>query len=296
MRARAIVGTFVVVAACGAGGCGSRAAAPAPRPAVAQIAAGPAPAPRHRGLAPLAPVARRPGPPVATPVPVLMYHVIATAPPGVAYPELWVTAELFRAQLRALRSRGYQAITLQRAWDAWHGRDRLPARPVVLSFDDGYLSQYTHAAKELRALGWPGVLNLKVGNIGPGGLTAYEVRSMIGAGWELDAHSLTHPDLTTLDAARLRTEVAGSRRALQRRFGVPVRFFCYPSGRFNAAAEGAVRRAGFTGATTTQRGLAAPGIDPDAEPRVRVNAGESPAALLRSIATATVSPSAPSGE
>lgn len=295
MRARAIVGSVAVAAACGAAGCGS-AAAPAPRPAVAQVANGPVPTARHRGLAPLAPVARRPGPPVTTPVPVLMYHVIATAPPEAAYPELWVTAKLFRAQVRALRARGYQAITLQRAWDAWHGRDRLPARPVVLSFDDGYLSQYTHAAKELRALGWPGVLNLKVGNIGPGGLTSYEVRSMIAAGWELDAHSLTHPDLTTVDAVRLRTEVAGSRRALQRRFGVPVRFFCYPSGRFDAAAEAAVRRAGFTGATTTQRGLAAPGTDPDAEPRVRVDAGESPAELLRSIAAATVSPSAAGGE
>ena len=79
---------------------------------------------------------------------------------------------------------------------------------------------------------------------------------MIAAGWEIDAHSLTHPDLTGLDSERLEHEVTGSRIALRHRFGVDVDFFCYPAGRYDARVIAAVRRAGFLGATTTIDGLA----------------------------------------
>ena len=77
---------------------------------------------------------------------------------------------------------------------------------------------------------------------------------MLRDGWEIDAHTLTHPDLTTVDAARLRREVAGSRRWLRHAFGVPVDFFAYPSGSYNPAVEAAVRAAGYMGATTTAAG------------------------------------------
>ena len=79
---------------------------------------------------------------------------------------------------------------------------------------------------------------------------------MLRDGWEIDAHTLTHPDLTTVDAAGLRREVGGSRRWLRRAFGVPVDFFAYPAGRYNPAVEAAVRAAGYMGATTTQPGQA----------------------------------------
>ncbi len=82
----------------------------------------------------------------------------------------------------------------------------------MITFDDGYLSQYTHAKPILRALGWPGVLYLEGKNLGPGGLTRHQVRTMIAAGWEVGAHTLTHPDLTTVDDATLE---AGGRRLTQ---------------------------------------------------------------------------------
>ena len=123
----------------------------------------------------------------------------------------------------------------------------------------------------MRARGWPGVLNLTVKNLRVrGGLSERQVRRLIAAGWELDAHTITHPDLTGLDDRQLAREVAGSRRALRHRFGVPVDFLCYPSGRYDARVIAAVRRAGFLGATTTRDGLARPG-EPYALRRVRVN-------------------------
>ncbi len=301
MAPRIVEFSGVVAALASLAACGAATVTPAHRPRPSPPAthdaigaSGSAPRPR-RGLEPLEARTRRPGSAVRTPLPILMYHVISPAPAGAKNPALWVTRAEFAAQVHRLRARGYEAVTLQRAWDAWHGRDSLPAKPVVLSFDDGYLSQYTNAAKVLRPMGWPGVLNLKVANIGPDGLTPYEVKAMVAAGWELDAHSLTHPDLTAVGPRRLRREVSGSRRALQRRFGVPVRFFCYPSGRFDAAAKAAVRRAGFLAATTTREGLASPGADHAAEPRIRVKAGDSPAAVLRFIEKASVAPESPNG-
>jgi peptidoglycan/xylan/chitin deacetylase (PgdA/CDA1 family) len=221
------------------------------------------------------------------PVPVLMYHVIAPAPPGAKYAGLWVAPAALRAQVAALAKAGFNAVTLDAVLDGWVGKDTLPAHPIVLSFDDGYLSQGTEAGAILRARGWPGVLNLALHNLDtPGGLSTSRVKTMIAEGWEIDAHSLTHPDLTTLGAAALRREVAGSRTAIQRRFGVAVNAFCYPAGRYDATVEAAVQAAGYRAATTEVPGAARPAGDPYALPRSRVDRGDSTAAVVAKVRAA----------
>ncbi len=208
------------------------------------------------------------------PVPILMYHVIASPPANAPYPDLYVPARDFAGQVAWLASHGYHAVTLQRVYDAWRGTAKLPSRPVVLSFDDGYLSQVRSALPVLKARHWPGVLNLEVRNLEPvWGIRPPGIRKLLAAGWELDAHTLTHPDLTTVDAARLRDEVAGSRDALRKRFHVPVNFFCYPAGRYDATVVAAVQAAGYLGATTTRYGLARPD-ELFTLARVRVNASD----------------------
>jgi len=225
-----------------------------------------------------------PGPP--RPVPILMYHVVSDPLPGSPYPDLYVPRAQFQDQMRALKDAGYTAVTLQEWWDAWHAHGPLPSKPVVVSFDDGYRSHAVNALPVLRALGWPGVLNLELKNIRPDyGLTVPQVRALLAAGWELDSHTIDHPDLTTVDAATLRHEVADSRVELRRRFGVPVDFFCYPAGRYDAAAVAAVRAAGYLAATTTAPGIAQPDdADRFTLPRVRVNNGVSGSALVRQLA------------
>ncbi len=220
-------------------------------------------------------------------VPVLMYHVIAAPKPGAAYAGLWVAPKAFREQVDALARAGFTAVTLDTVLDAWRGRAMLPRRPVVFSFDDGYLSQGKEAAAVLRERRWPGVLNLAWHNLGaPGGLTAGRVRTMIAEGWEIDAHSLTHPDLRTLDATALRREVAGSRERIRRAFGVPADAFCYPAGRYDPTVEAAVRAAGYRAATTVEPGAARPGADHFALPRVRVNGGDGAGAVLGRVRAA----------
>jgi peptidoglycan/xylan/chitin deacetylase (PgdA/CDA1 family) len=219
----------------------------------------------------------------ATPVPILMYHVIGDPRAGAPYPQLYVSEREFRAQVRWLARHGYRAVTLRAVWEHWHRGKPLPRRPVVISFDDGYRS-WAHAAfPALRDLNWPGVLNLAVKNLQvSGGISPKQVRRLIKAGWELDAHTVTHPDLTTLGDRELSREVAGSRRKLQRLFHVPVDFFCYPSGRYDGRVIAAVRRAGFLGATTTVEGLATPGR-PYELSRVRVSRGDGTAGLAEKL-------------
>jgi peptidoglycan/xylan/chitin deacetylase (PgdA/CDA1 family) len=225
------------------------------------------------------------GPALHTAVPVLMYHVIGTPPPAAPYPELFVSRPLFAAQIAGLAQAGYHAVTLDRVWEAWHGRAPLPSRPVVLSFDDGYRGDFGAAMPILNRRGWPGVLNLLVANLHRRGwgLKTWMVQRMIENGWEVDSHTLTHPDLATLTAAPLWHEVHGSRLALRRLFHVPVRFFCYPSGAYDDAVIAAVRRAGYLGATTEIPGLARRS-QAYTLARVRVDEGESPAELLHAIA------------
>ena len=217
------------------------------------------------------------------PVPVLMYHVIDDPPASAPFPDLYVSRGELDAQVRWLERAGYEAVTLGRVFDAWHGRATLPRRPVVLSFDDGYRSHVTAALPVLRARSWPGVLNLDLSNLAPAwGVSPRGVRRLIAAGWEIDAHSLTHADLAVLSGAALAREVSGSRREIHRLFGILPRFFCYPAGRYDTEAVGAVRRAGFEGATTTEPGLADP-TEPFTLARVRVSRGDGAAGLARKL-------------
>ncbi|MEA2422025.1 MAG: hypothetical protein QOF55_1124, partial [Thermoleophilaceae bacterium] len=150
------------------------------------------------------------------PVPILMYHVVSEPQPGAPYPDLYTPAPVFAAQMHALARRGYHGVTLRQADDYWTKGYALPRRPIVVSFDDGYLSDYSHARPVLRALRWPGVLNLEIDNVRPGDLTAHQVKALIAAGWEIDSHTVTHPDLRTLTDAQLRHELTASRAYIQR--------------------------------------------------------------------------------
>jgi peptidoglycan/xylan/chitin deacetylase (PgdA/CDA1 family) len=218
-------------------------------------------------------------------VPVLMYHVIGEPPRSAPFPDLYVSRGDLREQVRRLARAGYEAVTLGRVVDAWNGRATLPARPIVLSFDDGYRSHLTAALPLLAARGWPGVLNLDLSNLAPSwGIARAGVRRLIAAGWEIDAHSMTHADLAVAGGAALHHEIAGSRQAIRRLFGVAPRFFCYPAGRYDVETIAAVAAAGYEGATTTEFGLASPSAGRFTLARVRVDRGDGAAGLMRKLA------------
>lgn len=228
-------------------------------------------------------------------VPILMYHVIAPPIANAPYPGLYVPAPEFAAQMRALQRDGYHAVTLDEVRAGWRGRGRLPPKPIVLSFDNGYRTQYTAALPVLRRLGWVGDENMQLSGLPPvqGGLSGRQVRGLVAAGWELDTQGWSHADLNGLDAAGLAFQVAHARSVLRRRYHVPVDWFCYPSGHYDAAVVDAVRAAGFVGSTTVVPGWASPAEDPYRLPRLRVLGGTTPAALLAQIAGARLASAPP---
>lgn len=229
------------------------------------------------------------GKPGTATVPVLMYHVINPPPSGAPFPGLYVPADEFSAQMQALKSAGWHAVTMDQLEAYWtRGVPLGPGKPIVLTFDNGYASQYVNAMPVLKRLGWAGDENIQLSGLPPsqGGLTDAQVRGLIAAGWELDTQGISHADLITLDASQLHYQIATARQILQKRYGVPVNWFCYPSGHYNSTVIAAVKAAGFVGSTTVIPGWASRSEDLYRLPRLRVLGGTSPSALLEQIAQA----------
>jgi peptidoglycan/xylan/chitin deacetylase (PgdA/CDA1 family) len=190
--------------------------------------------------------------PYRGPVPILVYHALGNPPPGSPFPGLYVSFGEFRSEIAWLAKHGYQGVTLDQVEKAWYHHGTLPRKPIVITFDNGYPTQATFAPRVLGQYGWPGVLfDITIGHIGPN-----KIEPLIAKGWEIDSHSATHPDLTTLSGSALTYQVAGSRRFLERTYHVSSDNFCYPSSEYNSATIAAVRAAGYVGAVTENAGYA----------------------------------------
>jgi peptidoglycan/xylan/chitin deacetylase (PgdA/CDA1 family) len=234
--------------------------------------------------------------PRAGEVPVLMYHVIAAPPAGAPFPGLYVPPAEFAEQMRALHAAGWHAVTMDQLAANWRSGASLGSgKPIVLTFDNGYNSQFTQALPVLRGLGWPGVENIQLTGLPPsqGGLGEGQVRGLVAAGWELDTQGMSHADLTALGHEQLHYQVAVARSTLQARYHVPVNWFCYPSGHYDATVVAAVQAAGFQGSTTVVPGWVHPGDDPYRLHRLRVLGGTSGAQLLEQLASTRTSAPAP---
>jgi peptidoglycan/xylan/chitin deacetylase (PgdA/CDA1 family) len=209
------------------------------------------------------------------PVPILMYHVTKAPPAGTPYPDLWVKPADFRGQMDWLAENGYTGITMAQLFKYWDDGFKLPPKPVVLTFDDGYPSQDKVARPALEKHHWPGTLFLELRNVDnpDTGFRTSMVKQMLASGWELGSHTLTHPDLTSLSATELENEVAGSREQLAKKFDVPIDFFCYPAGQYDDTVVAAVKDAGYTGATTELPGAATP-AKPFELARIRIDGSD----------------------
>ncbi|HEV3232431.1 MAG TPA: polysaccharide deacetylase family protein [Candidatus Dormibacteraeota bacterium] len=216
-------------------------------------------------------------------LPVLMYHYVRVAPAGDrAGFNLSVTPENFAAQMRYLRDHGYHTLTMAQADQALLRSQPLPAKPVVLTFDDGYRDFYTTAAPIMRSLGITATAYIPTSLLdGKAYMTWAEVRELDGQGFEMAAHTEFHVDLAKAADARARIEVFGSKDALESHLGHPVVDFCYPYGGFNYKVMALVQEAGFLSATTTQVGGWHNAQHMFDMSRVRVSGGETLEAFAR---------------
>lgn len=174
--------------------------------------------------------------PVVLHVPILMYHHISSLPP-LAYSQvgLTVTDEAFSAQLAYLRAHGYHSITLVDLFNALFYQTPLPTHPIVLTFDDGYLDNYTDAYPLLRHYGMRG--EFAVITAYPGitlGVNRYmtwpQIQTMTLHGMEIESHTIDHQDLGVIGPAHAVYEIQFSRAILEGAIHRAVQFLTYPSG------------------------------------------------------------------
>ena len=206
-------------------------------------------------------------------VPILLYHSVNERP--AAGQELYtVTPGAFGEHLRAIADSGRSSITLAEYASVLRGERYLPARPVVVSFDDGFADN-RRAAERLLDAGLAASVFVTSGLIGrPGMLTRQGLRELarLSEQLEVGAHSVTHPHLDELAPERAAAEIRGSRRVIEEITEIPVGSFAYPHGAYDRRVRGMVVEAGFTACAAVKNALSHSHDDPFALARVTITA------------------------
>lgn len=226
-------------------------------PAVATLA--PTRAPTENPVA-AAPPSTPDGQTRAARLPILMYHYISDPPANAdSYRrDLSVPPREFEIQLAYLRDAGYTSITLDDLLQHLTAGHPLPDKPVILTFDDGYLDNYLYAFPLLRQYGFSGtffVITSLLDEARPGYISWEQAQQMQENGMDIQSHSLSHPDLSGQSIALLQHEIAGSRQAIEAHLHKPVRFFAYPFGQYDRQVIDVLRSAGYQAAVTTMAGV-----------------------------------------
>jgi len=179
-------------------------------------------------------------------VPILLYHHIGFSLKDEQV--YYISPETFDQQMNLLYQWGYKAISVELLARAINQGAELPAKPILLTFDDGSETTYTTALPIMKRYGFTGVSYIVYNYVG---ITHYmdveQIRALHAAGWEIGSHGLSHRDLT-LHPERQEAEIVQSRRQLEALLGVPVLSFAYPFGAYNDDSLHFVHTAGYTAA------------------------------------------------
>mgnify|MGYP001588498893 CR=1 FL=1 len=205
-------------------------------------------------------------------LPILMYHSI---PQSVASGNaLTVSVNTFQKQMAFLKKNHINVLALDSLGAYLDGRNKIPGKAVVLTFDDGYKDNYTYAFPILKKYKFPATIFIIVSEVGrPDRLSWEEIREMQDSGLvTFGSHTLTHPYLESIQSAEeLKREISGAKQVLQERLGKSVNAFSYPMGRFNPLVVQTVKDAGYTVAVVTNPGRRFPNQDKFILKRLRIS-------------------------
>ena len=192
-------------------------------------------------------------------VPILYYHYIRINPnprDRLGF-SLSTPPAMFRAQMQYLADHGFHVISLHLAVVAVKNHSRLPSRPIVLTFDDGYADFLTAAVPILQSHGFTATSFVISGRMGWGGfMTPSQVVAADGMGFTIGAHTVDHVALAAQTPARATWEMKQSKLALEQLLGHPVVDFAYPYGSFNQYDMAQAKNLGFESACSTMYGTA----------------------------------------
>lgn len=186
-------------------------------------------------------------------VPIVMYHHIRTftdTSDQIGF-NLSVPPEKFESQLDYLQAQGYQTINFSDITSK-----NIPAKPVILTFDDGYENFYQNAYPALKKRGMTATLFAIVRMQGGDYMTPDQLKEISANGIEVGSHTLSHPDLAQASSEKSLQEITESKADLEAIIGKKITSFCYPAGKYNANTITQLQSAGYTYAVTTKSGLA----------------------------------------
>jgi peptidoglycan/xylan/chitin deacetylase (PgdA/CDA1 family) len=209
---------------------------------------------------------------------VLMYHKVNDGPLA----PLTVPVSLFDEQLAQLRELGYTVVDLDAVLEHYTAGAPLPARPVLITFDDGYRDNLDNAAPVLERHGYPSVIFVPIGYLDDLQPLPHEERfarrgrqnrtvdwgtlaELEAAGLRVESHGISHRPLTELSLDEAAREIALSKLRLEERLGRPVRAFAYVKGseaHFRPVHLGLVGQVGYDLAFTSVSGLNGRDTDP----------------------------------
>ncbi len=232
------------------------------------------------------------------PIPILVYHQIAAAPPkGSPFRSLYVAPDAFARQMAWLKRLGYTGLSMSALLPYLRGEQA--GKVVGITFDDGYLNNLTQALPALLRHGFSSTCYAVSGLLGKTNvwdealgiaqtplMKEEELRQWTAAGQEVGSHTHGHIDLTQADDRAADAEIALGKTALEAVIGRPVSQFCYPYGRYEPRHAEMARTRGFVAATTTQRSRCHAGTDLLRLPRVPVLRSTSLPVFWLKIATA----------
>jgi peptidoglycan/xylan/chitin deacetylase (PgdA/CDA1 family) len=216
---------------------------------------------------------------------VLCYHAVSESWPA----DLSVTSASLERQVEALLRQGYRGVRFAEAVSNGTGRR------VAVTFDDAYRSVHERALPILERLGVPGTVFVPTAHVGSDEPMAWagidrwlggphesellcmgvpELADLRARGWEIGAHTHTHPRLTQVGAGQLAEELERPRALLEQWLGEPCATLAYPYGDVSPAVAEAARAAGYTAAATLDPNV--PPGDPILWPRVGVYHADAP--------------------
>lgn len=180
--------------------------------------------------------------------PVLNFHGLASVhPPGISRHErkYWMAPSHFREQLAVLSQEGYECATVPSFWSATEsGESR---RSVVITFDDGLISDYELAHPALMQAGLPATFFINTANVGTSGyLTWPQIREMVKTGMSFQSHSHNHLYLTALDRNELRRQLEFSKQILEDQLDSAVEFLAAPYGDLSNSVLVAAKEIGYS--------------------------------------------------
>ncbi len=174
--------------------------------------------------------------------PILLYHHVSDDDPENRY---FVTLDDFRSQMETLRAWGYSTIIASDLANLIVNGGERPNRPVVITFDDGFVDIFQNAFPIMQAMGFVGTIYIYVDHVGSRGyLDAGQITALAESGWEIGNHSMSHANLTQ-NHSKLEYEVEQSRTTLEQAIGVNVNTFAYPYGEVDDFVIKYVRNSGY---------------------------------------------------